>query len=69
MIKGAAPRFAGDPRRVAEAVQRIATLDDPPLHLLLGRDVYDAYRAKLRDLAEQVEAWKDVTLDIDFRDD
>jgi NAD(P)-dependent dehydrogenase (short-subunit alcohol dehydrogenase family) len=69
MIKGAAPRFAGDPRRVAEAVLRIATLDDPPLHLLLGRDVYDAYRAKLRDLAEQVEAWKDVTLDIDFRDD
>jgi NAD(P)-dependent dehydrogenase (short-subunit alcohol dehydrogenase family) len=69
MIKGAAPRFAGDPRRVAEAVLRIAGLDAPPLHLLLGRDVYDAYRAKLRDLAEQVEAWKDVTLDIDFRDD
>jgi NAD(P)-dependent dehydrogenase (short-subunit alcohol dehydrogenase family) len=68
MIKDAAPHFAGDPRRVAEAVLRVAALDDPPLHLLLGRDVYEAYRAKLRDLTELVEAWKDTTLDIDFRD-
>ena len=69
MIKGAAPRSAGDPRRVAEAALHWVAHPDPPLHLLLGRDVYDAYRQKLRELTELVETWKDVTLDIDFRDD
>jgi len=67
LIKAAGPRFPGDPRRVADAVVMVSELEDPPLHLLLGRDVYQAFTAKLKALQESVEEWKHVTLDVDFR--
>ena len=66
LIKLAGSKFPGDPRRVADAVLMVSELDDPPLHLLLGHDVYKAYREKLGDLAESVEQWKSVTLDVNF---
>lgn len=69
MIKAAGSRFPGDPQRVAEAVLMLTELEDPPLHLLLGRDVYAAYREKLAGLTQSVEDWKAVTLDIDFPSD
>jgi NAD(P)-dependent dehydrogenase (short-subunit alcohol dehydrogenase family) len=67
LIKLAGSRFPGDPKRVADAVVMLSELDDPPLHLLLGNDVYKAYTEKLRDLGESVAQWKDVTLDVNFR--
>ena len=67
LIKLAGSRFPGDPRRVAEAVVMVSELAEPPLHLLLGHDVYQAYSEKLRGLAESVERWKSVTLDVNFR--
>jgi NAD(P)-dependent dehydrogenase (short-subunit alcohol dehydrogenase family) len=66
LIKLAGSKFPGDPRRVADAVLMVSELDDPPLHLLLGHDVYKAYREKLAGLMESVEKWKHVTLDINF---
>ena len=69
LIKAAGSRFPGDPRRVAEAVLMVSELDDPPLHLLLGHDVYTAYREKLSGLMESVEQWKAVTLDVNFPPD
>jgi NAD(P)-dependent dehydrogenase (short-subunit alcohol dehydrogenase family) len=66
LIKAAGSKFPGDPRRVAEAVLMVSELDDPPLHLLLGHDVYQAYREKLRGLTESIEQWKSVTLDVNF---
>ena len=45
----------------------VAEHDNPPLHLLLGHDVYQAYREKLAALMESVEEWKAVTLDVNFR--
>ncbi|MCE2391863.1 MAG: SDR family NAD(P)-dependent oxidoreductase [Proteobacteria bacterium] len=60
---------AGDPRRAAEAVLMVSELEDPPLHLLLGRDVYEAYREKLDALQKSLEEWKAVSLDMDFRDE
>lgn len=68
MIKRAGSRFPGDPRRVAEAVVMLAELADPPLRLLLGHDVFAAYRQKLVDSLESIEAWKAVTLDVSFRE-
>ena len=44
----------------------MSELDDPPLHLLLGRDVFTAYREKLSGLMESIAKWKSVTLDVDF---
>ena len=59
----------GDPRRAADAVLMVGELEDPPLHLLLGRDVYAAYREKLDALQKSLEEWKAVSLDMDYRDD
>jgi NAD(P)-dependent dehydrogenase (short-subunit alcohol dehydrogenase family) len=59
----------GDPARVGDAVVMLSRLDAPPLHLLLGRDVYDALTAKLEGWKQSIEAWKDVTLDVGFRED
>jgi hypothetical protein len=46
----------------------IADLDEPPLHLLLGRDVLAAFRQKLAELQATVDAWESVTKDVNFRD-
>jgi NAD(P)-dependent dehydrogenase (short-subunit alcohol dehydrogenase family) len=67
LIKAAGSKFPGDPQRVAEAVVMVSELEEPPLHLLLGHDVYNAYRDKLGGLMESVEKWKSVTLDVNFR--
>lgn len=67
LIKLAGDKFPGDPQRVAEAVVMVSEHPDPPLHLLLGNDVYRAFRAKLEELSESVEAWKEVSLDVNFR--
>jgi hypothetical protein len=66
LIKLAGDKLPGDPRRIADAVLMITELEQPPLHLLLGRDVYNAYREKLAALMASVEEWKDVTLDVNF---
>jgi NAD(P)-dependent dehydrogenase (short-subunit alcohol dehydrogenase family) len=66
LIKAAGGKFPGDPRRVADAVLMVSELEDPPLHLLLGHDVYNAYREKLTGLLESIEEWKSTTLDINF---
>jgi hypothetical protein len=66
LIKAAAGKLPGDPRRIADAVMMLSALEDPPLHLLLGHDVYRAYREKLRGLMDSVEEWKSVTLDVNF---
>jgi NAD(P)-dependent dehydrogenase (short-subunit alcohol dehydrogenase family) len=66
LIKAVGNKFPGDPRRVADAVVMVSELDDPPLHLLLGHDVYHAYREKLSGLIDSVEEWKATTLDVNF---
>ena len=43
----------------------VSESDEPPLHLLLGHDVYNAYREKLTGLMESISEWKSVTLDVD----
>jgi NAD(P)-dependent dehydrogenase (short-subunit alcohol dehydrogenase family) len=66
LIKAAGSRFPGDPRKVALAVLTLSELAEPPLHLLLGHDVYKAYTEKLKGLLASVEAWREVTLDVNF---
>ncbi len=67
LIKSVADQLPGDPRRVADAVLMLSELDEPPLHLLLGRDVLNAFREKLADLSASIEKWKSVTKDVNFR--
>ena len=44
----------------------VATLDDPPLRLLLGRDVLKAARDKLAAMSASIDEWEAVTKDVNF---
>ena len=66
MIKGMDGKQTGDPKRCAEEVFKIALAPNAPLHLLLGRDVYGAFSAKLTDLQAQIAEWESVSLSTDY---
>ena len=66
MIKAFADHLPGDPRKVAEAVLMVAGLDEPPLRLLLGRDVLAAVREKIAELTASIDQWEPVTKDVNF---
>jgi NAD(P)-dependent dehydrogenase (short-subunit alcohol dehydrogenase family) len=68
LIKQFADHLPGDPRKVAEAVLMVTELDDPPLRLLLGRDVLKAMRDKIAATSASIEEWKSVTKDVNFPD-
>jgi hypothetical protein len=44
----------------------VTELDDPPLRLLLGRDVLKAMRDKITAMSSSIEDWKAVTKDVNF---
>ena len=44
----------------------VAALSDPPLRLLLGQDVLQATREKLRDMNASIDQWESVTVDVNF---
>ena len=69
LIKQFADHLPGDPRKVAEAVLMVAGLDDPPLRLLLGRDVLAAVREKIADLTASIDYWESVTKNVNFPKD
>lgn len=66
LIKDFADHLPGDPRKVAEAVVMVSTLDEPPLRLLLGRDVLKAMRDKIAALSASINEWESVTKDVNF---
>jgi len=66
LIKQFADHLPGDPRKVAEAVLMVAGLDEPPLRLLLGRDVLAAVREKIADLTASIDHWESVTKNVNF---
>ncbi|BBZ44271.1 oxidoreductase [Mycobacterium parmense] len=66
LIKQFADHLPGDPRKVAEAVLMVTKLDDPPLRLLLGRDVLKAMRDKIAATTASIDEWQSVTKDVNF---
>ncbi len=66
LIKEFAHHLPGDPRKVAEAVLMVTTLDEPPLRLLLGRDVLKAVRDKIAAFSASIDEWEAVTKDVDL---
>lgn len=66
LIKEFANHLPGDPRKVAEAVLLLSTLDEPPLRLLLGRDVLKAVRDKIATLSASIDEWEAVTKNVNF---
>ncbi len=66
LIKAFGEHLPGDPAKLAAAVVRLAGMDDPPLRLLLGRDVLHAYREKTAAWSASVDEWEPVTTAVDF---
>jgi NAD(P)-dependent dehydrogenase (short-subunit alcohol dehydrogenase family) len=66
LIKQFADHLPGDPTKVAEAVLMLTGLDEPPLRLLLGRDVLKAMRDKIAELTASIDEWEAVTRDVNF---
>ena len=66
LIKQFADHLPGDPRKVAEAVLMVTKLDEPPLRLLLGRDVLKAMRDKIAAMTASIDEWESVTKDVNF---
>ncbi len=66
LIKQFADHLPGDPRKVAEAVLTVTSLEEPPLRLLLGHDVLKAVREKLAAFSASIDEWEAVTKDVNF---
>ncbi|MDG2027586.1 MAG: oxidoreductase [Acidimicrobiales bacterium] len=66
MIRQFAEHLPGDPRKIGEAAVLLAGMDDPPLRLLMGKDVLAATREKLEAMSTSIDAWEHVTTDVDF---
>jgi NAD(P)-dependent dehydrogenase (short-subunit alcohol dehydrogenase family) len=56
----------GDPAKAAIAILKAVDADEPPLRLLLGADALAYTENKLDRQRAEIEAWKEVTLDIGF---
>lgn len=55
----------GDPVKAAAAIVDIASVAEPPVHLLLGTDCVAAVEAKIADLQADIEKWRYVSLSTD----
>jgi NAD(P)-dependent dehydrogenase (short-subunit alcohol dehydrogenase family) len=56
----------GDPVRAGEAMIRIAEMEQPPRHLVLGAFGVDAVTSKLRERLAEIEAWRETGVATDF---
>lgn len=56
----------GDPDKAADAIMQVAAADQPPLHLLLGRDAYQRATHKLNAMQEEIQAWQPLTQSTGF---
>ncbi|WP_375587213.1 SDR family NAD(P)-dependent oxidoreductase [Flagellimonas aurea] len=56
----------GDPKKLAEVLLKITEMSNPPLHLPLGSDSYNAILGVRKKEREEMEQWKDLSLSTDF---
>ncbi len=56
----------GDPVRAAEAVIRRVQSQEPPKHLVLGREGHDVVEKQLRSMLTEVDRWKKTSLSADY---
>jgi len=56
----------GDPEKAAAAMISLASMPNPPLHLLLGNDAFQRASNKLESLQKEFRDWKAITISTDF---
>ena len=54
------------PKKLAKIVLQIAEMQNPPLHLPLGSDSYNAILEVRKNEKEEMEQWKALSLSTDF---
>jgi NAD(P)-dependent dehydrogenase (short-subunit alcohol dehydrogenase family) len=59
----------GDPARAAEAILRIAEIENPPRHLVLGKFGLNAVTTKLGQRLAEIEQGRETSLNADFPPD
>ncbi|MGV2292396.1 oxidoreductase [Trinickia sp. YCB016] len=57
----------GDPAKAARAMLKLVASENPPMHLLLGRDAVTLVREKLSALKAEIDAWEAVSVSTDFQ--
>jgi NAD(P)-dependent dehydrogenase (short-subunit alcohol dehydrogenase family) len=55
-----------DPDKAADVLIAISEQENPPVHLLLGKDSYDILKKKIEIITKEVEQWKDYTVSTAF---
>jgi NAD(P)-dependent dehydrogenase (short-subunit alcohol dehydrogenase family) len=65
-VRAISGKQSGDPVRAAHAIVAAVESPNPPHHLLLGNDAYEAATAKLADLRKEFAAWEQVSRGADF---
>jgi NAD(P)-dependent dehydrogenase (short-subunit alcohol dehydrogenase family) len=56
----------GDPVKAARAILTLVASDNPPAHLLLGRDAVSLVREKIGALKAEIDAWEKLSFSTDF---
>lgn len=56
----------GDPEKAAAAMISLASMPNPPVHLLLGNDAFQRANNKLASLQKEFNDWKAITISTDF---
>ncbi|WP_231491738.1 SDR family NAD(P)-dependent oxidoreductase [Pedobacter sp. Leaf170] len=56
----------GDPEKAAAAMISLASMPNPPIHLLLGNDALQRATAKTDALTKEFKDWKAITISTDF---
>lgn len=56
----------GDPEKAAAAMISLASMPNPPVHLLLGNDAFQRANTKIEALTKEFKDWKAITISTDF---
>jgi NAD(P)-dependent dehydrogenase (short-subunit alcohol dehydrogenase family) len=57
----------GDPDKAAAVIMDLLTLDEPPVHLLLGSDALALVKPALRTALDEIDIWEQVSRSTDFK--
>jgi NAD(P)-dependent dehydrogenase (short-subunit alcohol dehydrogenase family) len=57
----------GDPDKVAAVIMNLVTLDESPVHLLLGSDALALVKPALRTALGEIDIWEEVSRSTDFK--
>lgn len=58
----------GNPKKLAAVILKLAEMLNPPLHLPLGSDSYNAILQVRKNEKEEMEEWKSLSLSTDFQE-